>query len=71
MRIVSFPNARNGLKSVLDNVVNDIDNTVITRREDVVVMSMEHYNSLMQTGHLLKSSANPAHLTIISCRYHY
>ncbi|PKG37141.1 type II toxin-antitoxin system Phd/YefM family antitoxin [Psychromonas sp. Urea-02u-13] len=65
MRIVSFTEARNGLKSVLDNVVNDVDYTVITRRdaEDAVVMSMEHYNSLMETVHLLKSPANAAHLS--------
>ena len=65
MRIVSFTEARNGLKSVLDHVVNDADYTVITRRdaEDAVVMSLEHYNSLMETVHLLKSPANAAHLS--------
>lgn len=65
MRIVSFTEARNRLKSVLDNVVNDVDYTVITRRdaEDAVVMSMEHYNSLMETVHLLKSPANAVHLS--------
>jgi len=65
MRIVSFTEARNGLKSVLDHVVDDVDYTVITRRdaEDAVVMSMEHYNSLMETVHLLKSPANAAHLS--------
>ena len=64
MRIVSFTEARNGLKSVLDGVVNDADCTVITRRdaEDAVVMSMNYYNSLMETVHLLKSPANAAHL---------
>ncbi|MDN2662704.1 type II toxin-antitoxin system Phd/YefM family antitoxin [Psychromonas sp. 14N.309.X.WAT.B.A12] len=65
MRIVSFTEARNGLKSVLDNVVNDVDYTVITRRDadDAVVMSMDHYNSLMETVHLLKSPANASHLS--------
>ncbi|WP_019613502.1 MULTISPECIES: type II toxin-antitoxin system Phd/YefM family antitoxin [Psychromonas] len=65
MRIVSFTEARNGLKSVLDHVVDDVDCTVITRRdaEDAVVMSMEHYNSLMETVHLLKSPANAVHLS--------
>jgi len=43
MRIVSFTEARNGLKSVLDHVVNDADYAV--------VMSMDHYNSLMETVH--------------------
>ena len=64
MRIVSFTEARNGLKSVLDNVVNDADTTVITRRdsEDAVVMSLDYYNSLMETVHLLRSPANAEHL---------
>jgi antitoxin YefM len=65
MRIVSFTEARNGLKSVLDHVVDDVDYTVITRRdaEDAIVMSLEHYNSLMETVHLLKSPANATHLS--------
>ncbi len=64
MRIVSFTEARNNLKSILDTVVNDADTAVITRRdaEDAVVMSLEHYNSLMETVHLLRSPANAAHL---------
>jgi len=64
MRIVSFTEVRNGLKSVLDQVVNDADCTVITRRdsEDAVVMSLDFYNSLMETVYLLKSPANAEHL---------
>ena len=51
MRIVTFTEARNGLKRVLDQVANDADCTVITRRdaEDAVVMSLDYYNSLMET----------------------
>lgn len=65
MRVISFSDARNKLKTVLDQVVNDADYTVITRRdaEDAVVMSLEQFNSLMETVHLLKSPANAAHLT--------
>ena len=64
MRIISFTQARSSLKSVLDGVVNDADCTVITRRDagNAVVMSMDYYNSLMETVHLLKSPANAAHL---------
>ena len=64
MRIVSFTEARNNLKSVLDSVVNDADTAVITRRdaEDAVVMSLDYYNSLMETVHLLRSPANAKHL---------
>jgi len=65
MKIVSFTEARNGLKAVLDGVVNDADTTVITRRdsEDAVVMSLDYYNSLMETVHLLRSPANAEHLS--------
>ena len=40
MQVVSFTEARNNLKSVLDQVVNDADCTIITRRdaEDAVVI---------------------------------
>ena len=64
MLIVSFTEARNRLKSVLDGVANGADCVVITRRDakDVVVMSIDYYNSLMETLHLLKSPANAAHL---------
>lgn len=64
MRIVSFTEARNSLKAVLDSVVNDVDVAVITRRdsEDAVVMSLDYYNSLMETVHLLRSPANAEHL---------
>ncbi len=64
MNVVTFSEARNKLKTVLDQVVDDADYTVITRRDadDAVVMSLEYFNSLMETLHLLKSPANAAHL---------
>ena len=64
MKIVTFSEARNKLKNVLDQVVNDADYTVITRRDadDAVVMSLEYFNSLLETVYLLKSPANAAHL---------
>ncbi|OOF10425.1 prevent-host-death protein [Salinivibrio sp. MA427] len=64
MKIISFTEARNSLKTVLDGVVDDADTAVITRRdaEDAVVMSLDYYNSLMETVHLLRSPANAEHL---------
>ncbi len=64
MRVINFSEARNRLKSVLDEVVDDADYTIISRRdaEDAVVMSLEQFNGLMETVHLLKSPANAAHL---------
>ncbi|PAV27396.1 antitoxin YefM [Tamilnaduibacter salinus] len=71
MKIISFTEARNGLKAVLDGVVNDADSTVITRRdaEDAVVMSLDQYNSLMETVHLLRSPANADHLSRSIAQY--
>ena len=64
MKVVNFSDARNNLKSVLDETVEDADYTVITRRdaEDAVVMSLDTFNSVMETVHLLKSPANVKHL---------
>jgi len=64
MKVINFSEARNQLKSVLDQVVNDADYTIISRRDsaDAVVMSLDQFNSLMETVHLLKSPANAIHL---------
>ena len=64
MRVFNFSEARNNLKRVIDQVVNDADYAVISRRDDAdaVVMSLDTFNSLMETVHLLKSPANAAHL---------
>ncbi|WXG55244.1 MAG: type II toxin-antitoxin system prevent-host-death family antitoxin [Candidatus Sedimenticola sp. (ex Thyasira tokunagai)] len=66
-----FSDARNRLKSVLDQVVDDADYTVISRRdaEDAVVMSLDCFNGLMETVHLLKSPANAAHLAKSIAQY--
>ena len=60
MRVISFSEARNRLKAVLDQVTEDSDFTIITRRDadDAVVLSLENFNGLMETVHLLKSPAN-------------
>ncbi len=64
MRVINFSDARNRLKSVIDQVVNDADYAIITRRDadDAVLMSLDHFNGLMETVHLLKSPANAVHL---------
>ena len=65
MRVINFTEARNSLKGVLDQSVQDADFTVITRRDaaDAVVMSLDTFNSLMETVHLLKTPANALHLS--------
>lgn len=43
MKTISFSEARNKLKTVLDGVINDATITIITRRnaKDTVVMSLD------------------------------
>ena len=64
MQVITYTEARNNLKRVLDRVTDDADYTIITRRdaEDTVVISLDSFNSLLETVHLLKSPANAAHL---------
>ena len=71
MRVVNFSEARNNLKTVLDQVIDDADYTVITRRdaEDAVVMSLDTFNSFLETFHLLKSPANAEHLAKSIAQY--
>jgi antitoxin YefM len=64
MRVVNFTEARSHLKTVLDQVSLDADYTIISRRDadDAVVMSLEQFNGLMETVHLLKSPSNARHI---------
>jgi antitoxin YefM len=64
MRVVKFSEARDNLKRVIDQVVDDADIAVISRRDapDAVLMSLETYNGWIETVHLMKTPANAAHL---------
>jgi antitoxin YefM len=64
MKVINFSDARNQFKQVIDQVVADCDVTIISRRdaEDAVVMSLDTYNSIMETVHLLRTPANLKHL---------
>ena len=64
MQVISYSEARNNLKSVLDAVNDNVEVTIINRRDagNAVVMSLDHYNSVMETLYLLQSPANAAHL---------
>lgn len=65
MKVINFSDVRNNFKKVIDDVVKDADYTIITRRnsEDAIVMSLDTFNSIMETVHLLKSPANARHLS--------
>ena len=61
MKVVTYSHARNELQSILDGVQQDADVTIISRATaegDAVVMSLDYYNSMMETLHLLSTPAN-------------
>jgi antitoxin YefM len=64
MNILTFSDARAGLKAVMDDVCADHSPTVITRQsgEPVVMLSLADFNSIEETLHLLSSPKNASRL---------
>jgi antitoxin YefM len=64
MEVLSYSDARKNLKSVMDKVVADQSETIITRRngEAVVMVSLSEWNSILETEHLLRSPENARRL---------
>jgi len=60
MTTLSYTNARNNLASVMKQATDDREPITITRNghEPVVVLSMEEYESMEETLHLISSPAN-------------
>ena len=71
MKIINYTEVRNNLKSVLDGVVDDADYTIINRRDadDAVIMSLDYFNALQETLHLLRSPRNIEHLETSIAEY--
>jgi antitoxin YefM len=55
MRVVNYTDLRLNLKKWLDIVVNDVEELIIKRKDnkDLVLISLEEYNSLKETSYLL------------------
>lgn len=64
MRTMSYTESRARYAEVLDAVVNDREEIVITRsgHEPAVIVSLEDYESLKETAYLLRSPANARRL---------
>jgi antitoxin YefM len=64
MQVVSLTEARNNLKAMFDSVYIDHEEVVIHRKghENVVMISMDEYNSMKETNYLLRSPANKKNL---------
>ena len=64
MKTMSYTESRARYAEVLDSVVQDREEVVITRagHESVVIVSLDDFNSLRETAHLLRSPANARRL---------
>lgn len=64
MRTMSYTESRRRYAEVLDSVVNDREEVVITRagHEPVVIVSLADFESLRETAYLLRSPANARRL---------
>lgn len=71
MQTISVAEAQDRFDELIDRVATDPDYTLITRGEDdgAVVMSLAAFNSLMETVHLLGSTANAEQLARSIAQY--
>ena len=64
MNAISYTAARENLASTMDRVCSDHAPVIITRNRDqsVVMLSLEDFEALEETAHLLRSPANAKRL---------
>jgi len=64
MKSITYTAARENLASTINRVCEDHVPIVITKNRDqvVVMLSLEEYESLQETAHLLRSPANAKRL---------
>ena len=60
MHVVTYTDARANLKDVMERVVDDHDEVVVTRKngKPVVMVSLDAWNAIQETMHLLSTPAN-------------
>jgi antitoxin YefM len=64
MKTMSYTESRANYAEVLDSVVDDREEVIITRagHEPVVIVSLDDYESLRETAYLMRSPANARRL---------
>jgi len=64
MQVVNFTEARNNLKSIFDDVYHNYEDVIVNRKngENVVIISLDKYNSMNETEYLMRSPANKERL---------
>ena len=60
MKAANYSEFRSNLKGFLDEVENDNETLIIKRGKGngTVLISLDEFNSMIETGHLLSSKAN-------------
>ena len=64
MNAINYSELRKKLKSYLDKVYQDHEPLIVTRKNNhnIVLMSIDDYNSLIETNYLLSNIANSKRL---------
>ena len=64
MDAITYTDLRQNLKTYMDKVIQDNAPLIVTRKnnENVVLVSVAEYNSLIETNYLLSNEANAEHL---------
>jgi antitoxin YefM len=64
MNAVTYTNLRQNLKTYMDKVFFDHAPLIVTRKNDenVMLVPVDEYNSLVETTYLLSNAANAEHL---------
>lgn len=60
MLAVNYSNLRNNMKSYMDKVTDDYETIIVTRKntKNIVMISEETYNNMLENMHLLGNQAN-------------
>ena len=60
MLAVNYSNLRDNMKAYMDKITNDYETMIVTRKDNrnVVMLSEESYNNLMENVYILGNRAN-------------
>lgn len=59
MIAVNYSQVRENMKTYMDKATNDYETIIVTRKDkNVVIISEEAYNNLLENAYLLKDKAN-------------
>ena len=60
MLAVNYTNLRDNMKSFMDKITDDYETLIVTRKNNrnVVMMSEESYNNLLENLHVMGNKAN-------------